>query len=264
VTSQPGWHPDPVPPRPGQPAQLRYWDGTRWTEHTAPAQPPAASDHYAAPAYQGQYAAAPGDPALSDPAAYAATYAAAYAYSGPPSTPDGVPLAGWWWRVLALVIDWMIVITVISLVGLPWIRDIWHSYKDFLDELLDESANGGSSPDTAQFQRDIAGPARMISLVSLAVTFCYHVGFLMWKQATPGKLATGLRVRLRERPGRLPLRAVLLRWVGQFGVRVIGLVPIIGVLSTIYLLLDYLWPLWDANKQALHEKLPRTNVVRIR
>jgi len=104
VTSQPGWHPDPVPPRPGQPAQLRYWDGTRWTEHTAPAQPPAASDHYAAPAYQGQYAAAP-----SDPAAYAATYAAAYAYSGPPSTPDGVPLAGWWWRVLALVIDWMIV-----------------------------------------------------------------------------------------------------------------------------------------------------------
>ena len=33
-----GWHPDPQ----GAPQQ-RYWDGTRWTEHTAPLQPPAQS-----------------------------------------------------------------------------------------------------------------------------------------------------------------------------------------------------------------------------
>jgi len=173
-----------------------------------------------------------------------------------------VPLAGWWWRVLALVIDWMIVITIISLVGLPWIRDIWHSYKDFLDELLDESANGGSSPDTAQFQRDIAGPARMISLVSLAVTFCYHVGFLMWKQATPGKLAVGLRVRLRERPGPMPFGTVLLRWLAQFGVGLVGMLPVVGFFTIIYRLLDYLWPLWDRPKQAIHDKVAKTNVVR--
>ena len=77
VTSQPGWHPDPVPPQPGQPAQLRYWDGTRWTEHIAPAQhrraPPSThgAEQYAQPPGQqpvqqpvqppnpGQYAAAP-------------------------------------------------------------------------------------------------------------------------------------------------------------------------------------------------------------
>jgi hypothetical protein len=27
-----GWHPDPTVP-----GQLRYWDGSRWTEHTHPA-----------------------------------------------------------------------------------------------------------------------------------------------------------------------------------------------------------------------------------
>jgi uncharacterized RDD family membrane protein YckC len=167
--------------------------------------------------------------------------------------------------VLAVVIDWLIVTAVVSLIALPWIRDIWHSYKDFVDEVLHESDSASSSsPDTAQLQRDIAGPSRMIGVVTLAVTFCYHVGFLMWKQATPGKLATGLRVRLRERPGRLPFGTVLLRWAGQFGVRILQLVPLIGVLSTLYLLIDYLWPLWDGKKQALHEKLPRTNVVRIR
>ncbi|HRK48068.1 MAG TPA: DUF2510 domain-containing protein, partial [Nocardioides sp.] len=62
MTSQPGWHPDPVPLQPGQPAQLRYWDGSRWTEHVAPAQAPSAppattesTPYTAAPAYTGTY-----------------------------------------------------------------------------------------------------------------------------------------------------------------------------------------------------------------
>jgi uncharacterized RDD family membrane protein YckC len=29
-------------------------------------------------------------------------------------------------------------------------------------------------------------------------------------------------------------------------------------------LLDYLWPLWDDKKQALHDKVAKTNVVRTR
>jgi hypothetical protein len=31
-TAPPGWHPDPAAPQ----AQLRWWDGTRWTEHVQP------------------------------------------------------------------------------------------------------------------------------------------------------------------------------------------------------------------------------------
>jgi hypothetical protein len=32
----------------------------------------------------------------------------------------------------------------------------------------------------------------------------------------------------------------------------------------LYPLLDDLWPLWDDKKQAIHDKLAKTNVVRIR
>jgi uncharacterized RDD family membrane protein YckC len=241
VTSQPGWHPDPVPPQPGQPGQLRYWDGTRWTEHTAPAQAPAASPGYAAPAY---------------PAAYA---------TGPATTPDGVPLAGWWQRVLAYILDALIVGVIAAIIAAPWIRDLWHSYKDWFDDAFNSSENGASSSvDTAQLQRDIARPLAFIVGIQLAVGFCYHVGFLMWKQATPGKLVAGLRVRLRETPGAMPLQTVLLRWLGQYAVGILGLVPIVGGLTGLYSLLNYLWPLWDDKKQAIHDKIAKTNVVRVR
>ncbi len=243
MTSQPGWHPDPVPPQPGQPPLLRYWDGARWTEHTAPAQTPAATQQYAAPAYPG-------------------SYGTAYAGVKPPATtPDGVPLAGWWWRVLALIIDGLIVGIVAGIVAFPWARDVFDTYSDWFDEAL--SANS-STPDTSQLQSDIARPLAIIVGINLALGFAYHVGFLMWKQATPGKLILGLRVRLRETPGPMPIQTVLLRWVGQFGIGIVGLIPFIGSLSSIYSLLDYLWPLWDDKKQAIHDKIAKTNVVRVR
>ncbi len=103
-----------------------------------------------------------------------------------------------------------------------------------------------------------------IGLIFLGLGFVYHVGFLMALQATPGKLALGLRVRLRSRPGPMPLGTVLLRWLGQFGYSILNVVPSLGLVFGLYGLLDVLWPLWDGKKQALHDKIARTNVVRVR
>ena len=247
MTSQPGWHPDPVPPQPGQPPQLRYWDGTRWTEHTSPAQAPAATQQYAAP------------PAYPD--VYGAPYAGGYGAVASATTPDGVPLAGWWWRALALIIDTIILGIIGALIAFPWVRDVLDSYSDWFDEALNSD---GGSVDTSQLQSDTAGPLAIITLIQLALGFAYNVGFLMWKQATPGKLVLGLRVRLRDRPGPMPIGTVLLRWAGQFGVGILGLLPVLGILTFIYTVLDYLWPLWDDKKQAIHDKIAKTNVVRPR
>ena len=86
----------------------------------------------------------------------------------------------------------------------------------------------------------------------------------MWKQATPGKLLIGLRVRLREqaRPDAARHRpAALGRPVRRRHPR---LVPYVGSITGLYSLLDYLWPLWDDKKQAIHDKIAKTNVVRVR
>ena len=135
------------------------------------------------------------------------------------------------------------------------------SYGDWFDEAM---SSDSSSVDTSQLQSDTAGPLAIITLIQLALGFVYNVGFLMWKQATPGKLVVGLRVRMRDRPGPMPIGTVLLRWAGQFGVGIVGLVPVLGFLTFIYTLLDYLWPLWDDKKQAIHDKIAKTNVVRVR
>ena len=241
MTSQPGWHPDPTQspsgPQYGEVAQLRYWDGTRWTEHTAPAEGPTASEQYAAA--QQVYGGAPGQA----------------------TTPDGVPLSGWWWRVLAVTIDSVILSAIMVAIAFPWISDVISTYGDWLDEALNSSSG---SVDTRQLQEDIARPLLIIGVINIALGFVYNVGFLMWKQATPGKLVVGLRVRLRETPGPMPLGTVLLRWVGQYAVGILGLVPFVGSIGGLYSILNYLWPLWDSKKQALHDKVAKTNVVRIR
>ncbi|MFB8110225.1 phospholipid scramblase-related protein [[Kitasatospora] papulosa] len=51
-----GWHPDPY----GAPQLLRYWDGSRWTEHTHPAQGQAPAQ--AQPQAGGPHAAMPQQP----------------------------------------------------------------------------------------------------------------------------------------------------------------------------------------------------------
>jgi len=57
---------------------------------------------------------------------------------------------------------------------------------------------------------------------------------------------------------------VLARWFMQYLGGLVAVVPLVGLLGSVYSLLDDLWPLWDGQRQALHDKVARTNVVRTR
>ncbi len=239
-----GWYPDPQPPAPGTPPQQRYWDGGTWTQHVAPIAQP--TD---APQAAGGYG--------TQPTQYAAGPAA-------PTTPDGVRLAGWWHRVGAAVIDGLLLSVIVVILAYPFIQDVVSAFGDFFDQAMTAAENGSPTPSTARFESDIAGAALSIAAISLVVNLVYTVVFLSWKQATPGKLAVGLRVRLRETPD-LPLSSILVRWATQSGAPgLLGLVPLVGAVTGIYTILDSLWPLWDEKNQALHDKAAKTNVVRVR
>lgn len=218
-----GWYPDPADPS-GAYGQ-RYWDGRQWTEHVHP----------------GASYARPGRDA---------------------TTPDGQPLSGWWHRVGAYLVDQVIVGVIGMLIGFPQVRTIWHEYAAVFQDALHAPGSVsplmGSSPLAAQ----VAGPMATLALITLVVNFVYNVGFLKWRAATPGKLLLGLRVRRRDVAGPLPWGTVLRRWLGQFWTSFLSLVPVLGAILGLYPLLDDLWPLWDGKRQALHDKLAGTNVVR--
>lgn len=234
MTSPAGWHLDPLPPDPGQPPLLRYWDGERWTEHTSPAP---------AQQYAGQYGA---------------PYGAAV-----PTTPDGVPLASWAQRLGAYVIDVLILSGLSLVLWIPFLPTLVDSFKDFIDESERATENGAAQP-SLYAQTDLIWVFVAVTLLSLVLGLVWQVVWLRRRGATPGKLALGLRVRLRETPGQLSYGTILKRWLAQSGVGIFGLVPFVGILTGIYNLLNGLWPLWDDKNQALHDKFARTNVVRTR
>lgn len=237
-----GWYPDPDPNQ-LTPGSQRYWDGQRWTENIHV--PGAAAGAGQAPTY-----AAPAGPAQSA--------------TGRATTPDGQELAGWWHRGGAYILDSLIVGAIVVVLALPQIRQIIAAYGDLIDQAVQSAESGQAIPDPGTLVADLAGPFLVLSLVGLGVSLVYHAVFLKWKAATPGKLALGLRVRLRDAPGPLSWGTVLKRWVGQFGYGILGYVPVLGMFSAFYPLVDLLWPLWDGKKQAVHDKIARTNVVRQR
>src|SRR4051812_14382151 len=104
----PGWYVDPAAPSAGVPP-LRWWDGYTWTQHVAPAAP------------------------------------VSFAPVGP-TTDDGVPLASWGWRVLAYLLDALIIAVPNAVATLPAQIDLQRETKA-LTRQLDASTASGGTPD---------------------------------------------------------------------------------------------------------------------
>ena len=91
-------------------------------------------------------------------------------------------------------------------------------------------AEGGGSPtfDQTQLSDQITGYVLPISLISFAVTIIYQVAFLTSRGATPGKMAVGISVRLRDTPGNPTFLVALKRQTIYVGTSLLSLVPGIG------------------------------------
>jgi uncharacterized RDD family membrane protein YckC len=183
----------------------------------------------------------------------------------PATTPDGQPLAGWWRRVGAAVIDGFIAFPIAVLIGLPFLIPMGKVFADEWDRLMNEIDSGaGSQAFGADFQSEVMWYAFGFGMVALLVGAVYEIGFLRWKRATPGKMMLGLEVRLRERPGTMPWGTLFQRWFVKKLGNILAQIPVVGSFLQFGWVINYLWPLWDDKKQALHDKAAGTNVVRTR
>jgi uncharacterized RDD family membrane protein YckC len=280
MSQQPsGWYDDP-----SNPEMLRYWDGVMWTDHTAPKKSPtlpqSSQSTIGLPQQQDpsvpQAPQAPQPPqptapmqqggwqGQNAPQQYPPQYqqypqapgAAAWMNAGP-STADGVPLASWGRRVVARILDNIITGIISAIVGWSWLSDLITWYTD----IIRRAADTGVAPDATTMTTEMSKYLVPLVIVGLVVGVVYETFFLTRVGATPGKMALGMSVRRTGAAGPLDLVSALKRQVIQVLASATNASPVLGSLFSILTLLDYLWPLWDGRRQALHDKLADTQVV---
>lgn len=211
-------------PDPVDTTRERYWDGWQWSRQTREA------------------------PVTQRPAANAPTAGES----------DG-RLAGWWHRALAAIIDSVVLFVVATGLLSRLYLTISERMQPVIDKMFAEALNG--EPITPLRPQELMSQQEqlIILLVTLAVALVYHVGLLRWRGQTLGKIITGLRVVPADdhHARGLSWRAAIMRslmWVlpGQhtclWPVRIV----------------DIVMPVTNPAKQALHDRVASTQVIRLR
>lgn len=252
-----GWYEDPE-----DADQLRYFDGVVWTAHRTarrverpaprpePTTPPAAAPWPPGP---GPSAGPPGAPAPVDRRhATGSGHRAGLAH-------DGDVLAEWWQRLVGRLVDAVLTGIVGGLLSLPFLGPVVEAFETVFARALTDP-----TPDAGVITTALLEAAVPVTLVGVGVGLVYETLFLVWKAATPGKMLVGTRVRPVAAAGPVGVGVALRRQGLPVASDLMGLVPVLGVLGTVLSVLDPAWLLWDPRRQALHDKVADTVVVKSR
>jgi uncharacterized RDD family membrane protein YckC len=176
-------------------------------------------------------------------------------WHSPPPEPAPVvaPPGGWWRRVAAALLDGLIVAVPVAAVSVLLVLPLLGLAPG---ELFD---------DVGSFLLGLLLGLLYLFLVLVLTltTLVLYAGFTMSRPAgrngqTLGKQALGIRVvRLGGDPstfGSAVMREAAIKGLLFGGVG--------GLLFAIPTVLDFLWPLWDRDRRALHDMLANTRVVR--
>lgn len=161
----PAWYPDPDPNNPGG---QRWWDGTRWTEHSRPAGPVAQPLYDARQNAQQQTQAQPGhgQPGYGQPAYAQPGYTQPAAQQAPAVFPPVTPgTSALTWSV------WLVV-------GLPLLPAIGYMFLDFSSYMravfaLSASGSSPSGPDLSHFSSALSGFVVGVLLMDLLALVIY-------------------------------------------------------------------------------------------
>ena len=160
-------------------------------------------------------------------------------YGAPPPPPSfgmnyndaaGVNYAEWWQRLVAIIID-----SIILQIVLVPIRSIFN---------LGSSSTSSSS---FAFSLGLGG-----IIASIVLSAAYYGVLHSMRGQTVGKMAMGIKVVKKGTDQHLEIGPAIIR----------AIVPSVLSFTCIGGILDGLWPLWDKEKQALHDKVVGSYVVK--
>jgi uncharacterized RDD family membrane protein YckC len=169
---------------------------------------------------------------------------------GAPTGPQGQPLAEWWKRLVALIIDGFIVGIPSGILG-PIIFGFM--FAGFTPEATFDPVTGQIDTSGGFFAGILAAQGALF-LAGAVISAVYYTFLHAKRGQTVGKMALRLKV-VDETTGELiPTGKAFVRWI----------IPGLGWLTCgILTLIDGLFPLWDPKRQALHDKMAKTSVIQL-
>lgn len=244
-------------PQPGYPQPGYEQPGHQQPGYQQPADPYAGSSGQGAPNPPHPSSPASGYPSSHPsnyPSSYPSTGASPYDTTGSMTGPGSPASRGL--RLVARIIDGILLGIVTLIVGFPFLRQILTAFQDFADSLPTD----GSQADPTALISDPAFTSALLrfTLLGLLINGVYHVVMIALRGATLGKSIVGVKVQRIADQARPTWTDSLLRWATT------DLPAAIPNIGSLYSLLDSLWCLWDGRRQCLHDKLPKTQVVRSR
>ena len=273
-----GWYEDPQ-----NPELLRYWDGVVWTEHTAWRRPqqvvnPGAGNrdvqdrlgdeqvgHSSAAAQERAGQPSRGnEPFVSGlsrgPAHMEDSRLSNGAWGAMGKiAADGRELAPWWRRAVAYVVDAFVMALLAMPFAYPAMARSMPSVDAYFAEALRQAESGAATLPT--MPQDVAMTMATVGFITTVVRFAYEIITVRQWGGGLGKMLVGIRVRGFGGHGRLSWAGSVRRAVFKNVYSLLAGIPLLGWLALGYTVATYLWPLWDPQRQALHDKLAGTELV---
>ena len=163
---------------------------------------------------------------------------------GVPFAPFGAPLAGWWQRVGAALLDSLIVAIPLGIL-LAVINAAFGSRSTVVI--------GGVSHTV----RSVQGPGQGVLIVAMALVAGAYMAYFngTGDGQTPGNRAPGIAVRDVETGAVIGIGRSVIRWLVRAVLYACFVIP--GLVNDLF-------PLWDRRRQTLADKAARSVVIRIR
>jgi uncharacterized RDD family membrane protein YckC len=158
-----------------------------------------------------------------------------------------------------MLIDNVLLSTVVTILAAPVWLPIYEAFAAYFQAVVEAAQAGAAAPPVMDPNQLVPVRAQVIlTALTVGLGMVYHVGFLRWKGATPGKLACRLRVVPVDQgrhSGPLGWNTAVIR-------AAIWVLPGISSLLALFTVVDALFPLWQPKRQALHDLAAKTQVVR--
>jgi uncharacterized RDD family membrane protein YckC len=162
-----------------------------------------------------------------------------------PTDRFGRPLAGWWQRFAAILLDGIIL--------------------GILKLIISAIVIGANASHGGLFSTHWRTSSIILGIIFAIIDIAYFALLNGSERGqTVGQMALGIAVRDEPGGGAIdPQRAAIRILVLEPGL-LLSWIPVIDGIAALWTLVAGLSPLWDGRRQGFHDKVARTNVVKVR